>query len=129
MIRTTSNDCLTSKSKENSSPIRRVRFKFDENHHTQSSDDLREPKKFSVHRVEYQIPIQKGSEIVLENNYLTLKLLEISSNTNSTAAKSRSITSQKIDIHYNHHTSTHLQSVSSVVDSPNVCRKNTFIFI
>lgn len=57
MVRTTSNDCLSSKSKENSSPTRRVRFKFDE---TQPTNDIDDEKRFSVHRTEYQIPIQKG---------------------------------------------------------------------
>jgi hypothetical protein len=58
-----SNDVSILKTTESSSPTRRVRFKFDENDkngNIYSSDDIRFPKKYSIHRVEFQIPVRQG---------------------------------------------------------------------
>ncbi len=59
-IITPSNKFSIPKSTELVSPTRRVRFKIDENQHIHSSDDVRLPEKYSIHRVEFQIPINKS---------------------------------------------------------------------
>ena len=57
---TSSKDFAVCKPVELSSPTRRVRFQFDKNDKHEQNDD-RSAKKYSTHRVEFQIPIQKGS--------------------------------------------------------------------
>jgi hypothetical protein len=98
---------------------RRVRFKFDENDHNQtkinlnnnrhtlSSDDIRSSEKNRTHRVEFQIPIHKGIKHKLYHIYWFFSSLiqDINpwlnvdcSTSSSLPAKTRSLTSQKIDI-------------------------------
>jgi hypothetical protein len=102
---------------------RRVRFKFDEhdqnqtkinfnnNRHTLSSDDIRSSEKNRTHRVEFQIPIHKGIKHKLYHIYWFFSSSSSSliqdinpwlnvdcSTSSSLPAKTRSLTSQKIDI-------------------------------
>jgi hypothetical protein len=78
-----SNDFSISKTIELQSPSRRVRFKFDEKdkngdnneQHTYSSDDIRLPKKYSIHRVEYQIPIHQGISEQISRIYFYVSFL------------------------------------------------------
>ncbi|CAF1181784.1 unnamed protein product [Adineta steineri] len=107
---TSSRDILLTKPTELSSPTRRVRFKFD-NHdknidnHIYSSDNDQLSKKHSVHRVEFQIPIHRDI-----NPWLNVDCL-------STPAKTRSITSQKIDINYTKKNTTYPYNMTSYIDS------------
>ncbi|CAF4501434.1 unnamed protein product [Rotaria sp. Silwood1] len=122
---TSSNDCSTSKTTRLSSPTRRVRFKFDDNdkngddfndEQIRSSDVIRFPKNYSTHRVEFQIPIH-----IDINPWLNIDC----SSTMSTPAKTRSLTSQKIDINYNNNNNNnnnnnvmHQQSITTFINSP-----------
>ncbi|UJR13849.1 hypothetical protein I4U23_000859 [Adineta vaga] len=108
---TSSKDIKICKPIEISSPTRRVRFQFDKNdkheRNFHSTDDERSPKKYSTHRVEFQIPLNK--EI---NPWLNI-------DSPSPSAKVRSITSQKIDINHNNINNTiHPPSMTSYINLP-----------
>ena len=122
---------LTSVSSTNgltpSSPVRRVRFQLDEPdqygnpfesnnaRYTRSSDDVRLTQANLIHRVEFQIPIQQGIDSSLDsrpyrkcvrcfsiedrNPWFTV---QCSSPCPAGAARTRSLTSQKIDMNYTH---------------------------
>ncbi|CAF2596946.1 unnamed protein product [Rotaria sp. Silwood2] len=141
---TSSNDFSNSKPTRLSSPTRRVRFKFDENNkneganndeHARSSDVIRLPKNYSIHRVEFQIPIHTGIIIIILYNIHIVNVclfffiqdvnpwLNIDcSSTMPTPAKTRSLTSQKIDINYsnNNNNSINGQEMTTFINSPTV---------
>lgn len=101
-----------------SNASRRVRFKcdlkpntndFNTNRHTRSFEDVRTPEKHCIHRVEFRIPVQKDV-----NPWL---------NVDCSPAKTRAITTQKIDIKHgsnnnnNNHHSIRLQGIAPFVQA------------
>ncbi|CAF2048510.1 unnamed protein product [Rotaria magnacalcarata] len=103
-----------------STVTRRVRFKFDDNdknqslmdlnnnRHTRSSDDVRLSEKNSIHRVEFQIPVHKDI-----NPWLNVDC----STSLSCPPKTRSLTSQKIDIKYNPNNSMRVQGIAPFIEA------------
>ncbi|CAF1374188.1 unnamed protein product [Rotaria sordida] len=118
---TSSNNFLNLKPIRLSSPTRRVRFKLDENdkngdndnndEYIHSSDIVQFPKDYSIHRVEFQIPMHTDI-----NPWLNIDC----SSALSTLAKTRSLTSQKIDISYNNNNNnaTYQQTIIPSINSP-----------
>ncbi|CAF4143725.1 unnamed protein product [Rotaria socialis] len=103
-----------------STVTRRVRFKFDDNdknqnlmdlnnnRHTRSSDDVRLSEKNSIHRVEFQIPVHKDI-----NPWLNVDC----SASSSCPAKTRSLTSQKIDIKHTPNNSMRVQGIAPFIEA------------
>ncbi|CAF2325589.1 unnamed protein product [Rotaria sp. Silwood2] len=99
---------------------RRVRFKFDEddknqnnldlndNRHTRSSDDVRLSGKNSIHRVEFEIPIHKDI-----NPWLNVDC----STQSSLPAKTRSLTTKKIDMKHINNNSMRVQSIAPLIEA------------
>ncbi|CAF0741079.1 unnamed protein product [Rotaria sp. Silwood1] len=99
---------------------RRVRFKFDENdknqndidlndnRHTRSSDDVRLSEKNSIHRVEFEIPIHRDI-----NPWLNVDC----STQSSLPAKTRSLTTQKIDIKHTNNNSIRVQNIAPFIEA------------
>ncbi|CAF4558573.1 unnamed protein product [Rotaria socialis] len=103
-----------------STVTRRVRFKFDDNdknqnlmdlnnnRHTRSSDDVRLSEKNFIHRVEFQIPVHKDI-----NPWLNVDC----SASSSCPAKTRSLTSQKIDIKHTPNNSMRVQGIAPFIEA------------
>jgi hypothetical protein len=116
---------------------RRVRFnvqdadqyrhvlEFNPNRQTRSTDDVRLTEKPSIHRVEVEIPVRQGTFKRMTNNGMSISFMIAMkpwsdgrcSDRSISPAKTRSLTSQKIDINRSNNNLMRLQGIAPFIDA------------
>lgn len=96
------------------------RMDFSQTRQTRSFDDVRIPEKHSVHRVEFQIPIHRSIHSY-ESSRISFPFKDhnpwLNIQCESSPAKTRSLTSQKIDIKPSKTKSIRLQGIAPFIQA------------